>query len=225
MSKRIILLALAAVSAAALVLPAMAMALTEEEEKAVHVVPAPTGTKTIDGEGTPTLTGNFGSVVCKGSSGKATFENSTTGTFEQTFTGCTLGTSKCTTEGQAEEVITTTELPFHLLTVEDTTTHAFGPGILVTPNPTTGVFAHFVCGFLKFTVEGNGLVGTITNPKCSETSDQATIEFSSSSTGVQTHKTVVGTTTEYSLTNQGLAVSEDAAGVITLGTPAKLECT
>jgi hypothetical protein len=222
--KKIILLALAAASVAAFALPATAMAV--EEDVAVHEVPAPIGAKTITGEGSATLTGSFGNVVCTSSSGTATFENSTTGTFEQTFKGCTFG-GPCTTEGQAAGTITTTVLPFHLVTVEHTpTTGSPGPGVLVTPNAATGVFAHFTCGFIKVTVEGNGLLGTITKPPCGGTSSEPTIQFSSSSTSVQTHKTVVGTpNTEYSIkTNLG-AASEDASGIISLGTPAELVCT
>jgi hypothetical protein len=243
MSKKIILLALAAASMAGFALPATAMAV--EEDVPLHVVPKPEGPKTTDGVGNATLTGSFGTVTCTASSGKATFESTTTGTFEQTFTGCTLngtgGTGPCTTEGLASGTITTTELPFHLLTVEHTPANGTkGPGVLITPNKTTGVFAHFIClGFIKFTVEGNGLIGTITKikhnggggtrPPCEETQftegNEATIEFSSSSTGVQTHKTVVGTSTEYSLSQAGAPASEDAEGTITLGNTAKLECT
>lgn len=222
MSKKIILLALAVASMAAFALPATAMAITP-----VHAVPAPVGAKTVDGEGSATLTGGFGSVICTASKGTATFENSTTGTFEQTFTGCTLGGSSpsCNSSGQPAGTITTQTLPFHLATVEDTVTKSTGPGILVTPNAATGQFAVFTCGFLGFTVKGNGLIGTITKPACGAESSEPTVQFSSSSTGVQTHKTLVGTATEYSLENLGAAASEDASGIITLGSAAKLECT
>lgn len=223
MSKKIIMLALAAASVAAFALPAAAMA----EDVPLHAVPQPEGTKKIDGVGNAELTGSFGTVKCTSSEGTAKFTSTTGGTFEQTFHGCELLGSKCTTEGQTTAgTITTTELPFDLLTVEHTpTTGTPGPGILVTPNPTTGVFAHFVCGLIKFTVEGNGLIGTITSPECGHESNETTISFSSSSTGVQTHKTVVGTTTEYSLTQAGGNASEDAEGTVTLEKAAKLECT
>jgi hypothetical protein len=223
MSKKIIMLALAAASVAAFALPATAMA----EDVPLHVVPAPVGAKTIDGEGHATLTSTiFGTenVTCTASSGTATFTTSTTGTLQQKFTGCTQGSAKCTTSGQPEETITTQTLEFHLLTVEDTATHATGPGVLVTPSAKNG-FATFTCGFITTTVGGNGLVGTIKSPKCGEESNEATIEFSSSSKGVQTHKTVVGTETEYSLEAFGGKSSEDASGILTLGESALLECT
>lgn len=221
MSKKIILLALAVASVAAYAMPAAAMA----EDVPVHVVPAPIGAKTIDGEGVTTFTASFGSLSCTSSSGTATFTNSTTGTLEQTFRGCTepFG-GKCTTTGQPEGTITTPTLEFHLLTVEDSVTKATGPGILVTPNG--GHFATFKCPLIgEVTIGGNGLIGTITSPKCGETSSQATIQFSSSSTGVQTHKTVVGTTTEYSLSSGSGAASEDMSMLITLGETRLLECT
>jgi hypothetical protein len=223
MSKRIILLALVAASAAIFVLPAASMAV--EEDVPIHVVPKPEGIQIGDGEGTATLTGGFGAVACTASKGSGEATTTTTGTGEGTFTGCTLGSSSCTTPGQAAGTITTEKLEAHLVTVEDTTTHATGPGVLLTPNAQTGQFATFTCGFLNFTLKGNGVIGTITKPKCGESSTEATVAFSSSSTGVQTHKTVVGTKTEYSLELGGAAASLDASGVNTLGKLAKLECT
>jgi hypothetical protein len=221
MSKKITLLALAAVSAVLFALPAMAMA-----EVPVHVVPKPEGSKTVDGVGVATLTGGFGSVECKANSGKAEFTSTTKGTFEQTFTGCNLGPQPCTTAGSPSGTITTQSLPFELLTVEHTPTNGTrGAGILVTPNAATGQFATFTCGFLGFTVKGNGLVGTITAPACGGSSTSVTVSFSSSATGVQTHKTVVNTETEYSLENLGSKASEDAHGTITLGTAATTNCT
>ncbi|HEX6455533.1 MAG TPA: hypothetical protein VF009_03325 [Solirubrobacterales bacterium] len=246
MIKKIILLALAAASLAAFALPATAMAV--EEDEALHVIPAPEGAKTVDGVGEAKLTANFATVTCKKSHGTSTFTSSTTGTFEQTFEECSDVFGTCTTAGEPAGDIVTTPLTFHLVTVEDAITHTSGPGVLITPNATTGVFAHFECPVTgKVTVEGTGLIGTITKikhnggggtrPPCEETQftegNEATVEFSSSSQGVQTHKKVyekngteTGTTPiEYFLKSNGGAASEDAEGTITLGTTAKLECT
>jgi hypothetical protein len=217
--KKIILLALAAISAAIFVLPATAMAITP-----LHVVPKPESAKTVHGVGSATLTGPQ-DITCVSHSGTATFSTTTTGTFQQTFKECKAGIRRCTTSGQAVGTIKTNVLPFELGTVEDSITHAGGPGILVTPGP--GGFASFTCeGEFPTTVAGNGLIGTITKPACGSSSKEATIEFSSSSHSVQTHKTVVGTATEYYLQAFGaFQASEDAHGTITLGTEAKLECT
>jgi hypothetical protein len=219
--KKLILLALAAASVAALALPAAASAIT-----AVHVVPNPIGAKTIHGVGGLTITSAAGSMPCTASSGTLTFENGTTGSLQLTFTGCTEAFGgKCTTAGQPEGTIKTLLLPFHLATVEHTpTTGTPGPGILITPNggSATGKFATFKCPFIgERVVEGTGLIGTITKPKCSEESTELTISFTSSSSGVQTHKTLAGTATEYSLHS----ASWDFHNTITLSTKHKLECT
>jgi hypothetical protein len=225
MSKKIILLALAAAGVAAFALPATAMAV--EEDVPLHVVPKPEGVKKIDVEGVETWTTVSGNFACEKSEAAASFTTSTTGTFEQTFTGCNKlgGLGQCTSEGQPAGVITTKTLEFHLVTVEDSVTHATGPGILITTN--AGTFATFNCSGGKVVIGGNGLIGTITKPKCGESSNEPTIEFSSSSTGVQTHKTVVGTPkSEYSLTVFGFLASFDWAGIFTFGTEQpKLECT
>ncbi|HEX6455534.1 MAG TPA: hypothetical protein VF009_03330 [Solirubrobacterales bacterium] len=230
MSKKIILLALAVASLAAFALPAAAMA--AEEDIALHLVPKPEGAKTVDGVGEARLTANFATVTAKKWHGTATFTTSTTGTIELTLEEMSDVFGPCTTPGEPSGDIVTTPLEFHLVTVEDSVTHATGPGILITPNATTGVFAHFECPVTgKVTLEGNGLIGTITKPKCGEESTEVTIEFSSSSQSVQTHKTVRSngstgaTPTEYSLTSGGQPASLDAEGTITLGTKAKLECT
>lgn len=221
MSKKIILLALAAASVAAFALPATAMA----EDVPLHLVPKPEGAKTFDGEGGVTWTTSSGSFGGTSLSGTVSFASSTTGTIQLVIKGVTepFG-GKCTTPGQPEGTIVTKVLELHLLTVEDSVTHATGPGLLLTPNG--GVFVEFKCPFVGLTiVTGNGLIGTITKPECGRESSEATIQFSSSSTGVQTHKTVVGTTEEYSLKIGTMNASLDASGIITLGTQTKLECT
>lgn len=219
--KKIILLALAAASVAAFALPATAMAV--EEDVPVHAVGAPLNTPlTVDGEGHATLTGVLAqTITCARSEGTIEFTTTTTGHFEQTFHECVDGNGNpCTSAGQPSGTITTEKLEFHLLTVEDSVTHATGPGVLVTPKEVeAGVkrFARFTCGIIVQTVAGNGVIGTIKTPACGSKSNQSTIEFSSSSSAVQTHKTVVGTKEEYSLTAFGASASEDASGIITFG--------
>jgi len=225
MTKKIILLALAAASVAAFAMPAAATAITP-----LHIVPTPVGAKTIDGVGHASLKGTFGTITCTGSSGSATFESGTTGTFNQKFTGCEGPTGKCTTAGQPEKTIVTTSLPFHLATVIHEHNAAGGnfAGILVTPNTETGVFAHFACPlFPNVTVTGNGLVGTITKPECGKEGTEGTISFTSKSAGVQTHTTLTGTPLiSYGLQAFSGNASEDAHGTITFGaTATKLECT
>jgi hypothetical protein len=226
MSKKIILLALAVASMAAFALPAPAVAV--EEDVPVHLVPAPVGTKTVTG-GTAVLTGSFGSIKATSSSGTITFTNSTTGTIQLTLKGFSAFGVSCQSAGQPSGVVALTTLEFHLLTVEDTSTHATGPGMLITPTKNEKGethFATFECPpFGKFVIGGNGLIGTTTQ-KCGESKTEPELIFSPVSAGskVQTHKTVVGTPTEYNLTTNGGEASLEMSLRVALGT-AKLECT
>jgi hypothetical protein len=243
MSKKTILLTWPALSMAAFALPGSAIA--AEEDVALHLIPQPVGAKPVHGVGSATIQGGswaaVGTVVCPVSSGSATFTSTTTGTLVQTFGAnvagqrCNIGGVICTGEGQpaGSGIIKTTTLEFHLATAVDTVNGATGPGVLVTPGKDpTGLphYATFSCGIIGTKVVRGSLVGTITKPKCGEESNEATLQFSSSSTGVETHKTIVNnlgghTPTEYNLTEGGSAVSEDWEGTITLGSKAKLDCT
>jgi hypothetical protein len=220
MIKRIILLALAAVSASVLALPATATAITP-----LHLVPKPEGTKLFEG-GPAVLRGSFGSVGSTSISGAVGFSSTTTGTIALTFKGFSAFGVTCQSPGQPSGVVVTTSLEFHLATVVDTPTGATGPGVLLTTN--AGHFATFECGFFgKFVLGGLGLIGTITNVACGGSSAEPNLTFSpvSASSSVQTHKTLVGTTTEYNLTTNGGESSLEMSGRITLGTSSKLECT
>jgi hypothetical protein len=238
--KKIILLALAAASVAAFALPASAMA--EEVDVSLHAKNVPLNVaQPIDGVGISTLRGPLTTITCQKSKGSATFTSTTTGTFEQTFEECKKGSNICTSPGQPENsgIIVTTLLTFHLVTAVDTnvTPNTTGAGILVTPNGT--VFAHFKCqgDFVTTTVEGNGLVGTITKPACGEESNEGTIQFSPvGTTTTQTHKKVASETlpgeikgthtpTEYTLKAFGGNASEEAEGTITFSNKVSLECT
>jgi hypothetical protein len=228
MNKKIILLSLAA-CAALLALPAMASALT-----ALHVVnPVPVGTKTIDGVGnTAILTTTGGTkVTCTGEAGgpafggTATFNaGGTTGTMNLTFgPTCEALGIHCQSAGAATGTIKTESLPFDLATVG--TTSPGKPGVLVTPNAGTGVFAKFTCGILSVEVKGNGVIGTISSPTCGTRSNQATIEFKATANGVQADKRLVGTETEYTLKKGTENAAQEATGTLTLGEESTLECT
>lgn len=221
MSKKIMLLALAAASLAAFALPSMAMA----EDVPVHLVPKPEGAKAITGGVAELTTASGTKVTSKKTDGTATFETSTTGTLELTFTESSSFGFPCNSPGQPSGTITTGSQPFHLVTLPGKT-----PGILITP-PANGVFAEFTCaGFLTAVVKGNGIVGTITAPACGGSSTTSTNKFEAASAGVQKHKKVEGTETEYHLTASinGGAFQEAAQvgeGVTNLVTETTLECT
>ena len=218
MSKKIMLLALAAVSAAVFALPSMAVA--AEEDVPLHLTTKPTAVNTIAG-GVATLQSTGGlKVVCQEVSGTASWESTTTGKIKLAFKkDCTenLFGTECTS-------IETTELQFHLLTLTGSL-----PGVLITPNGTH--FATFTCtgGFVKVVVTGNGILGKITAPACGGEASKATMKFEQAG-GVQSQKTVVGTATSYHLnssTNGGAATEagQSGEGSITFESPKKLECT
>jgi hypothetical protein len=206
------LFALAVASVAAYALPAAAMA----EDIPVHLVPKPTGARPITGGASVLTTVNNETVSCKKVSGNATFETGTTGTlaltFEQECKGKIGGI-----EAACANIATTGS--FHLLTVPTSQ-----PGVLITP-PASGVFAEFKCaGILNFKVTGNGVIGTITAPKCGAEAESATLKFEGAA-GVQKHKLVEGTTTKYNLLTNGKESAIAAEGTVALGGKTLLECT
>lgn len=210
------LLALAVASVVAFAVPAMAMA----EDIPLHVEPTPTAASSIKG-GVATLQTVGGTkVTCEEVTGSATWESSTTGHINLTF----KKNCKESVFGSSCGEIKTTELQFHLLTLAGSK-----PGILITSN--NGHFATFSCGFglLNVTVNGNGILGTITAPACGGESTTSTIKFEQTN-GVQKHKKVEGTTTEYHLESSlnGGAFEESGQtgeGVVTFEGKKKLNCT
>jgi hypothetical protein len=224
MSKKIMLLALAAISAAVFALPATASAFIS-----LHLKSAPAGAQAIDDltPGNPTLTTAGSTIECETFSGSATFDDTggTTGKMNLKFSGnCKELTfnSSCHSTGAPNGTIETTTLPFHLVTLTNQK-----PGVLVTPS-TDGSFAHVECfgTLVKFTVGGNGILGTITSPGCGGKGTSATIDFNATAAGVQEHTTVEGTPgTVYRLTKEGENAAQDAIGKLTLSNEPTLECT
>ena len=145
-------------------------------------------------------------VVCEEVENEGEFENGQTGSIRFHFYGChdaTFGIP-CTTSGQANEgEITTTTLPFHLVTANHEPETHEEHAVLITPNGEkfgTGHFAEFDCSFLvHVNVVGNGVIGTLTEPATNEPSATATIVFQAAGTGVQTHRKITGSETEYDL--------------------------
>ena len=211
MSKKLMLLSLAAVSAAVLALPAAASAQTWHLNEA--------GAFTITG-GTGNLSTTSGTTIhCGSVTGSGNYETTTTGTMTLVFgPTCALGTTHCESPGAATGVIETTALPFHNVMVTTNT-----PGVLVTPNA-TGAFAHFNCGFLSFTVSGNGVLGDV-EKECGSKSVEAGVEFKATGHGVQEHTLYTGTT--YRLTTAGFNAAQNTTGTIkfTNGLNRTIECT
>jgi len=170
-------------------------------------------------------------VECASVTGHGEFINEETGKIQLTFHGChSIFEIPCTTEGSPEGTITTTELPFHLKTVVHEGEEK--PGVLITGDEentiedeehgSTPHFASFECSFLaNVVVAGNGIVGTITSPGENTPSNTASLSFTETSpqSGLQTHKKVAGSATEYELhasTNGGATeqAGEEAEGEI-----------
>jgi len=226
MNKKILLLALAAVSAAAFVLPATAMAV--EEDVPLHVVPAPAAATPISSETLTTLSVASGlTIQCKkGVTGSATWENGTTGSLQLTFRECTgLGfPCKGLSPVEAAPNITTTVLPFHLLTAEHPTTGAKIPAVLITPGA-GGHFATFECAGFTFKVTGAGIIGRIEFPECGKKAHTANVIFEITKHGEQTYRTAVGTKTEYDLLSNGETAGQTGTGTITFAGEPELNCT
>ena len=224
MSKKIMLLVIAAVSAIAFTaLPAVASATTPEVDFA-------------GGDGTPTFTGTFasGSLTTASETVKCGPENhvsgewtsKTTGTISIVFTHC-----KGPLEANCQNTATTGEIKtgpyvFHLEYIKGFTKT---PGILVTP-PAGGQFAEFKCSLITIKVTGNGVLGHVENT-CGEVSAEQKTSFTSSSAGVQTYQEWEGSTEKWHLkskTGGGSEVeaSEDATASTTLeeGVKGTLTC-
>lgn len=229
MSKKIILLALAAVSAAVFVLPATAMA--AEEDVALHISPVPAGPVPVSGGATSLSNVEGETIDCKEVNGSATFENSTTGHLTLTFSGCfattVFGNISCNSSGQTSGTIKTTEnLPFHLVTAKHASTGAEVPAVLITSLGTEEHFATFACGgFVTDKVTGKGIIGEIEN-KCGSKSKETFINFAIIKHGEQTYRTVVGTpNTEYDLKGNGATAAQTGTGTVKFTEETTLTCT
>ncbi|HST68381.1 MAG TPA: hypothetical protein VLI94_01840 [Solirubrobacterales bacterium] len=222
--KKMMLLALAAVSAL-LALPAFASAAPVHVQ--THAGGNP-GAFTVAGGASELVRSSGGGTKGETVSGNGTFENTTTGTVKLTFGKVkseTLGDCASTAEGHSRATgpgtVTTTTLPFHLIT-----TPTGNPAILITSN--IGHFASFTCGGIGIgvTVNGNGIIGTITAPACGGTSTTATLSFTQAG-GIQNHKTYTGVS--YNLTSTILGSASEsgmtAHATVTFGGARTLICT
>lgn len=212
--KKMLLTALAAAFAFA-ALPAMASADPElHNESGTYPI---TFTGHSVGQTFLTTTAN-NPVECSSATSHGEFENGTTGKVQLLFHGCESSGVSCRSEGQESGTITTTVLPFHLKTNEHN--GETEDAVLITSNE--GHFASFTCFFVSVQVTGNGIVGTITAPDYNTPTKEATLTFESTEPGHQTHKTVEGDETEYTLKSSRSGgtpepASQDGHGTLTFG--------
>ncbi|HXR60882.1 MAG TPA: hypothetical protein VN732_06125 [Solirubrobacterales bacterium] len=201
MKKRTFLFVITVGVAVVAILPSTGVAV--EEDAPLHLSPAKSPLVGVVSGGTGVLSTTGGTTVfCgkSGVSGTATFESGTTGVMQLNFS----------------EAGETKPLPFHLLTLPEKK-----PGILITPNA-DGSF--LPCGIF-FSATGNGLIGTITSPKCEEERTIATIVFESVAHGVQRHKKVEGTSTEYGLVIGSTPAALTVSMTVSFSEKQRLICT
>jgi len=217
MSKKIMLLALAAVSAAVFALPAAASA-TEAHIDGVTSFTGTFGLSTLTAKEEPTIT-------CEGPNhvtGKFDTGSTTTGTIELDFTACHTkdpifgATIKCRTSGSPLDNTIKSSGAFHVITTNNK------PGILVTPVATSVVCA----GISTVKVAGN-IIGTITSPACEVESKSLVTSFKAAG-AVQEDKSYTGT--NYNLTSQTGegAIKEaglEATATLESATAGKITCT
>lgn len=184
MKHRIVPMCLAAIVAALFALPASASAGEWKAVPASGKYPLGITAKA----GVTKLTGK-GSVVieCSSATGTGQYSSATTGSLTFTLNGCVDLPSKvsCKSSGQTAGTIVTETMPFHNPYLKPSKTT---PGMLLTPN--LGGFILFQCGSVTFQVEGNGIIGDLTSPKCGGTSTTATVDWESSAEATQTWMTI-----------------------------------
>jgi hypothetical protein len=229
MSKKIILLALAAISAAMFALPAVAAAGEWGVDPAGGKFPV---SFTLKSTTTTSLTTDDGSglkVTCSGATGSGEQESSTTSkNVTLTFTGCkeNLFGSSCTSSGQAAGSIKTTDMTGHNVILEASPEVR---GVLLTPKE--GHFATFTCaGFFTLKVGGNGVIGELTSPTaCGAVSTTATTVFSAVAAGTQkwTQVTTAGTKFDQTSSKNGatpVTAAQDGTGTTTFAESMTFTC-
>jgi hypothetical protein len=214
MSKKTMLLALAMASVAMFALPVGASA-QEIHLEGIEKFTGDATAGTLAAEGEPTFTCETGDIEGTVSAG------GTTGTLAFDFTGChatVFGlTAKCRTSGSPLDNTIKTSGTFHLITTTD------GPAMLITFDTKT-----VVCGGISNTITHGNLIGTITSPKCGETSKLMTINFAATS-GSQDHKLYTGVNYDLTATTGEGGAAKTAAWTtlwhIESTTSGKLNCT
>jgi hypothetical protein len=214
MIKRLMPLALVAVSVAMCAVPALASAQEIHLEPAENFTIAGSGGE-LRGEGEPTIT-----CTATGGSGSASAGSTTTGTFTIHLTGCHTSvfgfTASCNSSGAASGTVHISGT-WHIITISSGV-----PGTLWTINSIT-----FICaGISNISVSGN-MIGTVTSPKCGESSKVLTESFTATGT-VQNHLSYTGTKYDL-LSKTGSGENRTAAWVgsvtNTQASAGKLNCT
>jgi hypothetical protein len=217
MSKKMMLLALAVASMTMFALPSASSA-KEIHWENVTSFSGDSTAGSLFGEGEPTITCETGDVEGTVSVG------GTTGTISLDFTNChttVFGlTAKCRTAGSPLDNTIKTSGTTHLIT---TTTE---PALMVTTNTVT-----IVCAGISNVIVHGDVIGTITSPKCGESSNKMTITFDpvAGKPTVQDHDVYTGVTHALTATTgEGGAAKTSALETLShveAPTVGKLNCT
>jgi hypothetical protein len=222
MNKKMMVLAAALTALAFAALPAVASA----GEPQTHCINgAASCSFTVHGGPAGWNTASAGSTNCSSVTGSGTM-GTTTGSMALVFHGCTESVfgSACTTSGQPSGTIATTALIYHNIYAS---AGKSSPAILITPNATSGIFSHYTCagGLVTKTISGNGLIGTLTKPKCGETTNVFEFALEQSVAGTQKHMQITGAGTKYDLKDGENTTSLVASMKFTVtSTTASLTC-
>jgi hypothetical protein len=215
MSKKMMLLALAAVSAAMFAMPAVASATFNHLDK--------TSTFKVHGPaGHLSTTQNEETVHCTTTTGEGTFTTTTTATMELVFHGCNTTVFgfkfNCTSPEQPTGTIATTPMEADLIELD-----AGGNGIRVRHDGARTALAHFECAGQQKTVAGS-VIGTLIEPDCNVASNTATVDFNWTGVhGKQEHK--LWTNNSYNLTSNGIEAAMNTHATITFPAARTLTCT
>ncbi|MDX6634087.1 MAG: hypothetical protein QOF06_290 [Solirubrobacterales bacterium] len=223
MSKKMMLLALAAVSAAMFALPAVASAGVWHAEPSTAATAFTTNTT---GHGNTLLVTPNRTTTCAGnatepsSTGTGQFDiGGTTGKISLTFYGCTSAGTACTTPGQASGVIVTSpNLVFHNILLEAGPPKI--PGVKITGVGASTQLAHYTCGFGLVTVNVTGTVVGEVEQACSTKGKVFSLKFEAPG-GIQKwmQETTTGTNTDLTATVNGTAETggQTGTGTVNLG--------
>lgn len=214
MRKKLLLFVLSVAVAAMAALPTAASATPWHTEQ--------TGSFTVHSGVVVWSTASAITLQCNAATGSGSYSTTTGGTVTLQMGTCWtnfgFGAVHCTTAGQANGFITTTTLG-----LDNVMLGTNKPGILLTPNAETGIVASFSCGALPFTVEGNGLLATVTAPACGASSSTATWKFRTTSHGMPEHTLYTGTIYNWKRGAESIALSMDAT--VTFPAARKPTCT
>jgi hypothetical protein len=226
MSKKLMLLALAAVSAAMFALPAMASAATWDLNT------APAGEFTVTTSTAPVLSNTNNELVeCTSSSGSGKYTTASSGTLKLVFHGCktpTFFNAACSSGATSGTIETTTELPFSNVYLDAAHTKL---GVTIKGKGEEEHFASFTCaGFISFKVTGT-ILGEVEKTCTSPSTTQFPLTFTKTSNGHQTWKQVEGAgsiedlVVDNRLNSTSSTGAEVGTGFVNFTTAKTIQCT